>query len=104
MNKEKLVNISSYGDYSSSNYGAHCMRVDIPASAKNKHGIILYFSYNTLIAFRGFVNEEKQGLFIIKNYWGSTTGKHLNFICSNKEKRLDEKVFNNLFNKAIKNA
>ena len=104
MNKDKLVSISSYGEYSSSNYGAHCMMVDIPASAKNKHGITLYFSYNTLIAFRGYVNEEKRGLFIIKNYWASTTGKHLNFICSDKNRRLDEDVFNALFNKAIKNA
>lgn len=104
MNKNKLCSISSYGEYSSSNYGSHCMMVDIPASAKNKHGITLYFSYNTLIAFRGYVDTEKHGLFIIKNYWGSTTGKHLNFICSDKKRRLDEDVFNNLFNKAIKNA
>lgn len=104
MNKEKLVTISSYGNYSSSNYGAHCMRVTIPQSAKNKHGITLYFSYDTLIAFNGFISEEKHGLFVIKNYWRTTTGKHLNFINSNKEKRLDEKIFNALFNKAIKNA
>ena len=104
MKKENLCSISSYGDYSSSNYGAHCMKVVIPPSAKNKHGITLYFSYETLIAFRGFISENVQGLFIIRNYWGTTTGKHLNFICSNKDKRLDEETFNNLFNKAIKNA
>lgn len=104
MNKEKLCTIGSCGYYSSSNYGAHCMKVNIPPSNKNKHGITLYFSYETLIAFNGYVNEKLNGLFLIKNYWSSTTGKHLNFIDDNKEKRLDEKSFTSLFNKAIKNA
>ena len=105
MNKDKLATLSTYGNYSSSNYGAHCMRVDIPPSAKNKHGITLYYSYDTLVAFCGWISKEKHGLIVIKNYWGSTTGKHLNWIdCGNHKNRLTENDFIKLYSKAIKNA
>ena len=105
MNKENLPTIYSYGDYSSSNYGAHCMRVDITRSRKNKHGLTIYYRYNTCVAFRGFINEEKRGLFVIKNYWNTTTGKHLNMIDGgDKASRLDEKEFEKLFRRALKNA
>ena len=51
-----------------------------------------YYSYNTLVAFR----HAKSGEFhIIKNYWSSTTGKHLNWINPDKSIREDEKTFNN---------
>lgn len=104
MKEKNIPTLNSYGDYSSSNYGSHCMMMDIPSTAKNKHGITLYFSYNTLIAFRGFIDEEKHGLFITKNIWGITTGKHLNFINSDKTRRIDYDTFIKLFNKALKNA
>lgn len=105
MKNYDLPTINTYGDYSSSNYGAHCMRVDIPRSRANKHGITLYYSYNTCVAFRGFINNDQYGLFVIKNYWGSTTGKHLNMIDGGrKEKRLDNATFEKLFKKALANA
>jgi len=115
MKSENIPTLLSYGDYSSSNlteklsllaiYGAHCMMLKIPPSNKNKYGITLYFSYSTLIAFRGFINEEKCGLFTVKNTFSNTTGKHLNFIDGGrKEKRLEYNAFIKLFNKAIKNA
>lgn len=105
MKKDNIPTLSSYGDYSSCNYGAHCMRLEIPATAKNKHGITLFFSYDTLIAFRGFINESMHGLFVVKNTFSNTTGKHLNFIDGGrKESRLEYSQFIKLFNKAIKNA
>lgn len=104
MNKENLPSIQSYCYYSSDNYGAHCMCVKIPRSRKNKYGITLYYSYSTLVAFRGFVDGE-YNLFVIKNYWNNTTGKHLNAIDGgDKKTRLTENEFLKLYNKAIKNA
>lgn len=52
--------------------------------------IILYFSYQTVIAF----SSPKTGLVIIKNYWSKTTGKHLNAINTDKSIRVDSKEFN----------
>lgn len=105
MNKNNLPRIYSYGDYSSGNYGAHCMAVDMPRSRENKHGIVLYFSYDTLVAFRGYINAEQCGLFVCENVWGVTTGKHLNFIDGGrKQSRYDYDVFQKLYKKALKNA
>jgi len=47
---------------------------------RDKAGNIFYFSYAELVAF-----TPKKGAFasypvVIKNYWGVTTGKHLNWI------------------------
>lgn len=72
----KTMNAYSYGRYSSDNYGVHSMTM------KDEYGNQFWFSYNTLIAFR-----IKGSFHIIKNYWGSTTGKHLNWIDSDKSKR-----------------
>ena len=105
MNKTNLPTIYNYGNYSSENYGAHCMALEIPRSRKDKHGITLYFSYSTLVAFRGYVNEKQYGLFVCKNIWGTTTGKHLNFIDGGaKTSRLDSDTFEKLYQKALRNA
>lgn len=104
MNKNNLPRKWNYSGYSSGNYGAHTIAVDIPPTRKGKHGIILYFSYDTIVAFRGFIDNDNYGLFVAKNIWGATTGKHLNMIYSNKSKRLDYNVFEKLYNKALKNA
>lgn len=59
----------------------------------NFHGVFagkteLYFSYETLIAFR------KDGmLYISENVWGTTTGKHLNFIHTDKTLRMNYELF-----------
>lgn len=84
MNNIKFYN---YGNYSSDNYGAHtlCFEVD-----SNK----FWFSYDTLVAFN--INGE---FHIIKNYWGTTTGKHLNWIDSNKSIREDKETFYNNLSK-----
>ena len=84
MNNIRFYN---YGNYSSDNYGSHslCFEID-----NNR----FWFSYNTLVAFQ--INGE---FHIIKNYWGTTTGKHLNWIDSNKAIREDEETFQNNLNK-----
>ena len=106
MKNHNLPTIYSYGDYSSGNYGAHCMCMVIPPSRKNKHGITLYFSYDTLVAFRGYVKDMGgRDLFVHKNVWGTTTGKHLNFIdYGHKEARFNDKDFEHYYKEAIKNA
>jgi len=52
------------------------------------NGQDLYFSYKTLIAVR-----DGSGLLIRKNDWNQTTGKHLNFIDSDKSIRIDGEKF-----------
>jgi hypothetical protein len=50
------------------------------------------FSYETLVAFQ----STKTGLVCLKNYWGTTTGKHLNWIQPDKSKRVDQENFDKL--------
>lgn len=64
-----LPKISSYGQYSSDNYGAHTLRVDMP-------NLTVWFSYQTPVAF--IANGGR--LVVRQNEWGPTTGKHLNWI------------------------
>ena len=82
MFNTKIVKKWNYGNYSSDNYGTHSM-----AFTDNFHNDY-YFSYDTLIAFRG-----DEGLIIRENIWGSTTGKHLNRIDRDKSIRVDSKTF-----------
>ena len=67
--KTDLPSFSTYGNYSSSNYGAHALMFSTPSGD-------VYFSYKTPVAFRTF----KHGLRVRENSWGPTTGKHLNAI------------------------
>lgn len=68
----------SYGG----NYGAHCIAVTI--------GVIdLYWSYDTVVAFRA----PGYGLLVCENVWGSTTGKHLNCINEDKKSRVGRVLF-----------
>lgn len=76
------VSIKPYGRYSSDNYGAHAMQVDIGR-------VRLYFSYQTIIAF----HDDVSGLVIRENDWSSTTGKHLNAINSDKKRRISGAQF-----------
>lgn len=64
-----MPKFNCYMDHASKNYGlnALCFEVD---------GREFYFSYQTLVAFRG-----RDGALIMRaNVWGPTTGKHLNAI------------------------
>lgn len=62
-------------------------------SAKNFNSvsigdITLYFSYETIVAFR----TPKTGMVASENVWGNTTGKHLNWI-SDKSQRIPRQDF-----------
>lgn len=57
----------------------------------------IYFSYETPIAFR----LQGLGLIVCKNIWSSTTGKHLNMIEPNHNKRIDYEKFQELFYREI---
>lgn len=81
----KNIRYYNYGNYSSDNYGAHTLCFETPQGT-------YWFSYDTLVAFK-ILGE----FHIIKNYWGSTTGKHLNWINSNRAIREDEDMFNDNF-------
>ena len=78
----QLPEIRNYGDYSSDNYGAHTLRVDLGE-------IELWYSYQTIVAYR----DAQDGLTISENIWGTTTGKHLNWINSDHSRRLDHSEF-----------
>ena len=65
----ELPTISTYGNYSSNNYGAHALRVDIGE-------LTVWFSYKTPIAFHKLGHDRV----VRVNDWSTTTGKHLNAI------------------------
>ena len=71
----------NYGNYSSDNYGVNSLCFVIG-------GDRFWFSYNTCVAFR--INGE---FHIRENVWGTTTGKHLNWIDPDKSIREDSKTF-----------
>lgn len=83
------IKFYNYGNYSSDNYGKHtlCFELD-----NNK----FWFSYDTLVAFK-----IKGEFHIIKNYWGTTTGKHLNWINSDKDIREDQDTFEKNYNRLM---
>lgn len=90
MTELKDIKINGYVDYSSNNYGVNALMVTVG-------NIELYFSYKTIIAFR-----DNGVLTITKNYWGPTTGKHLNAISQDKTKRLSSDVFDQKLNAMLK--
>ncbi len=75
----KLPSISSYYDYSSKNYGVNSLMVEFES-------LKLYYSYDTIVAFW----TPETGLKCVKNYWSTTTGKHLNAIEPDKSRRLTQ--------------
>ena len=72
----------NYGYYSGDNYGVHSL------CFRDGQGNRFWYSYSTLVAF------EVSGEFhIIRNYWGTTTGKHLNWINNDHAIREDKATF-----------
>lgn len=63
-------NFHNYGKYSSDNYGAHTLCFTDP------QGNNFYYSYQTLVAYR----KSGGSIVVRQNDWGTTTGKHLNWI------------------------
>ena len=83
METKTKITKGSYGNYSSSNYGAHSLVISIGK-------LSLWFSYDTVIAFE----DGGQDIQVSENNWGPTTGKHLNILDGgNKKTRLDSAVF-----------
>lgn len=87
-----LPKISSYGEYSSDNYGAHSRRVELA-------NITLFYSYDTIVAYR----DAEDGLIVSENQWSTTTGKHLNWIDGgDKKSRKPAFVFSEMLAAACK--
>lgn len=83
----RLPRISSYGNYSSDNYGAHCLCVSMGP-------ITVWFSYKTPVAFQ----VDGSPKVVRQNEWGPTTGKHLNAIDGgDKKARVDAQTFERMF-------
>jgi len=89
----KLPTFQTYGNYSSSNYGAHALQFFAG-------GNVFWFSYKTLVAFRG-----PDGRRVVRqNDWGPTTGKHLNAIDGgDKKSRVDSAAFEAAYSAAFPN-
>lgn len=58
---------------------------------KINRDVTFWFSYETCIAFN---NRHTGEMIISKNYWGTTTGTHLNMIDTDKSKRIPNFEFN----------
>ena len=85
------VSLRNYGNYSSDNYGAHCIRVGIGS-------LTLWFSYQTVVAF-----GDGHGIRVRENVWGGTTGKHLNWIDGgDKGSRMSGEMFEKELEKCLK--
>ena len=84
-----LPRFRSYGDYSSDNYGVNSLEFTIG-------NLSVYFSYKTPVAF-----TSETGLVIRKNDWGSTTGKHLNWIDNDKSRRISGVEFEEELKKVL---
>jgi len=63
------------------------------------NGVTFYLSYETVVAV-----SYGLGLKVIKNQWGPTTGKHLNWISTDHSIRLDPADFVKEEEKAMEKA
>lgn len=86
----------NYGDYSSDNYGANSIAIRMGTRT-------VYYSYNTVVAFRGTNSKGKDFDCVSQNRWGTTTGKHLNWIDGgDKKSRLDKEEFDKQLQEFLK--
>ena len=86
-----LPSIRSYGQYISSNYGAHSLMVDVGP-------LCVWFSYTTPVAFQ----RDGHLRIVRENDWGPTTGKHLNWIDDgDKASRVSGTEFERLWAEAL---
>ena len=60
------------------------------------NGLKLYISYETIMAYR-----TESALFISKNIWGNTTGRHLNWIDRDKKIRIENVVFEDMLKQEL---
>lgn len=89
-----LPKISSYGQYSLSNYG-----INTTLLITEKYD--LYYSYETIVAFR--LHALSGSAIVRQNDWGVTTGKHLNWIDGgNKKARIPGEQFETMLKEILK--
>ena len=87
----ELPTISNYGEYVSSNYGAHTRQVRVGR-------VVVWYSYDTPVAFA----VGGQPRVVRRNSWGPTTGKHLNWIDGgDKASRVSSDEFERLWAEAM---
>lgn len=86
----ELPQFQSYGNYSSDNYGNHTLQFFLP-------GITLWYSYKTIVAY----SDNQDGLTVCENVWGTTTGKHLNWINDDKRSRIKSDKFDAMLKTAL---
>lgn len=86
----------NYGRYSSDNYGANSIAIRLGTRT-------VFYSYDTCVAFRGTNSKGEYFNCVCENCWGTTTGKHLNWIDGgDKKSRLTEKEFQEQLKKFLK--
>lgn len=86
----------NYGRYSSDNYGANSLAVQMGART-------VYYSYDTVVSFRGYNSCGEWFDCTCQNVWGVTTGKHLNWIDGgDKKSRLAPDEFRERLNEFLK--
>lgn len=79
-----MISISSYhGNSASAENNAKVIKIN---------GMSFYFSYETMVA----VNTGKE-LKVMQNYWGPTTGKHLNAIDGGSKEARDARLEKDAF-------
>ena len=91
MQIAELPSIHSYGEYSSDNYGAHTLRVEVGP-------ITVWFSYRTPVAFRA----PGTPMIVRENEWGPTTGKHLKWLDGETSKTARNRVSGEKFDELWK--
>lgn len=69
--------------------------------SKFKVGDTVYYSYDTVVAFEGYNSQGEYFYCVCENCWGTTTGKHLNWIDSNKNNRLKRDEFKTKLNQFL---
>lgn len=87
----ELPSFESYANASSGNYGLNSLVFYTSEGT-------FWFSYQTLVAFKHIGGT----LYVRKNEWGTTTGKHLNIIdCGDKGARVSAEEFKAMYDAAF---
>jgi|19_taG_2_1085344.scaffolds.fasta_scaffold05372_4 hypothetical protein len=84
-------------DYTGRKTPAHCLEFPFIENKGETGSLDIYYSYETPVAF--------QGMGVIArtvNYWGPTTGRHLNETGIYKERELESLKFEKALSKALK--
>lgn len=90
---QTMPKFSCYTEHKSANYGLNSLCFEVG-------GREFYFSYQTLIAFRGLDGTLR----ISRNYWGVTTGRHLNAINRDQKTRLSSDEFESAYRREMGDA